>query len=90
MKVRSPLLMPLLMSEIARNNNAQLVNLYFIIDSGRFHFLKFILEGYDNLAILSSIDGKRGVVRVKTARESLKELMSVMSDISGDIKKTTI
>ena len=78
------------MSEIARNNNAQLVNLYFIIDSGRFHFLKFILEGYDNLAILSSIDGKRGVVRVKTARESLKELMSVMSDISGDIKKTTI
>ncbi len=90
MKVRSPLLIPLLMSEIAINKKAQLVDLYFIIDSGRFHFLKFILEGYDNLAILSSIDGKRGVVRVKTARESLKELMWVMSDISDGIKKTTI
>lgn len=90
MKVRSPPLMPLLMSEISINKKAQLVDLYFIIDSGRFHFLKFILEGYDNLAILSSIDGKRGVVRVKAARESLKELMCLMSDISGDIKKTTI
>ena len=90
MKVPSPPLTPLLMSDKAINKKVQLVDLYFLIDSGRFHFLKFILEGYDNLAILSSIDGKRGVVRVKAARESLTELMWVMSDISGDIKKTTI
>ena len=90
MKVPSPPSTPLLMSDKAINKKVQLVDLYFIIDSGRFHFLKFILEGYDNLAILSSIDGKRGVVRVKAARESVTELMWVMSDISGDIKKTTI
>ena len=67
-----------------------MVDLFFLIDPGRFHFLKFILEGYDNLAILSSINRKVGVVRVKTARESLQELMCLMSDISDDINKPTL
>jgi len=68
----------------------QLADLYFIIDPSRFHLLKFILEGYDNLAILSSISRKEGVVRIKTSHDSMSELMALVADVATLIKKTTI
>ncbi len=51
------------MSDKSGNSRDQLVDIYLIIDPGRFHFLKFILEGYDNLALLSSIKRKEGIVQ---------------------------
>ncbi len=82
--------MRLSMSENYGKIKDQLVDIYFIIDPGRFHFLKFILEGYDNFAILSSIKRKEGVVRVKTPRESLSDVMILISAIADSIKKTSI
>ncbi|MDH5299067.1 MAG: DUF4911 domain-containing protein, partial [Desulfobulbaceae bacterium] len=31
----------------------------------RIHFLKFILEGYDGLAVQSTVDARRGVVEIR-------------------------
>lgn len=78
------------MSEHAGKIEDRLVDVYFIIDPGRFHFLKFILEGYDNFAILSSIKGKEGIVRVKTSRESFNDVMILISAIASVIKKPSI
>jgi len=40
-------------------------DLYLAIAPHRFHFLKNILEGYDGMVVLSSIDGKKGLVRLR-------------------------
>ena len=78
------------MSEHSGKIGDQLVDIYFIIDPGRFHFLKFILEGYDNFAILSSIKRKEGIVRVKTARESFNDVIILIAAIADSIKKPSI
>lgn len=63
----------------------ELCNSYFRITPGRFHYLKFILEGYDNLAVLSST-GVPGTVRLKYARESASELFSLLASIAADLR----
>ncbi len=51
----------------------------------KFHFLKFILEGYDNMAMLSSINSKEGLVVVRYPKALRQELFSVLSDIATKI-----
>ena len=64
----------------------RLVDVYFRIAPQRFHYLKFILEGYDNLAVISSVAGHPGIVRLKCAEESLAELFTVLSDCAPTLK----
>ncbi len=61
--------------------------LYLIINPSRFNYLKNILEGYDGLAILSSIDSKKGRVRLKFSSQSRRQIFSLIAAISGDIKQ---
>ncbi len=35
------------------------------IDPDRIHFFKFILEAYDNFAVLSTVDASSGLVRLR-------------------------
>jgi hypothetical protein len=35
---------------------------YFTVDRGDIAYLRFIIESYDNLAILSTVDAKNGIV----------------------------
>ena len=58
---------------------------YLRIAPDRFHFLKFILEGYDNLAVLSSVDMKRGIVRVRYPSDLAGELYGLLSSIASKI-----
>ena len=55
--------------------NACLVDTYYSIASDRFHYLKFIIEGYDNLAVISSVKEHPHIIRLKCAAESLEELI---------------
>ncbi|WP_136806409.1 DUF4911 domain-containing protein [Desulfosediminicola flagellatus] len=56
--------------------------LYLRIAPDRFHYLKFILEGYDNMAILSSYDMKKGLVLVRYIADSRKDLFGLLSSIA--------
>ena len=49
--------------------------------------VEFIIAGYDPLAVLSSVSGKYGLIRLKCVRETLPELIRLMADIAPDIKK---
>lgn len=51
----------------------------------KFHFLKFILEGYDNMAILSSINSKDGLVIVRYPKELRSDLFDVLGNIAKKI-----
>lgn len=64
-----------------------LVETFYRIAPEKFHLLKFILEGYDNLVVLSSISGKNGIIRLKCVREALPELIFLLTDIAPRIKK---
>lgn len=56
--------------------------LYLRIAPDKFHFLKFILEAYDNLAILSSFDQKQGVVLIRHPVEMSGDLMELLASLA--------
>ena len=70
-------------------NEDNLVNLFFLIAPERFHFLKFILEGYDNLGVVSSFSSARGIVKIRCADESFHELMELITALAPQIKNRT-
>lgn len=56
--------------------------LFLRISPDCFHYLKFILEGYDNLAILSSHDMKKGIVRIRYISSSEADLIHLLASIA--------
>lgn len=60
----------------------KLAEVYLRILPGKFHYLKFILEGYDNLAILSACDSPAGVVVIRYPQEMTAELFGLLSAIA--------
>jgi hypothetical protein len=69
-------------------NEDNFLNLFFLIAPERFHFLKFIIEGYDNLGVVSSFNSGRGIVKVRCAGESFHELMELMIELAPQIKNS--
>ena len=61
--------------------------LYLGIAPARFNFLKSILEGYDGLAILSSVDGKIGTVRLRYPAELEPLLFELLSALAPGLNK---
>jgi len=53
----------------------------------RIHFLKFILEGYDGLAILSTVDSRQGIVEIRYPPESKSDLEELLFHIKPQIEK---
>jgi len=51
----------------------------------RIHFLKFILEGYDNLAVLSTVDARLGKVEIRYPAMREAELVALLESLSSDI-----
>ena len=65
----------------------RLVDTFYRIAPDRFHYLKFIIEGYDNLAVVSSISSRHGIVRLRCSSQSLPELVRLMAAIAASIKR---
>ena len=53
----------------------------------RIHFLKFILEGYDGLAILSTVDSRQGIVEIRYPLEMENDLKKILQNIEPQIIK---
>jgi len=64
-----------------------LTDTFYRIAPESFHFLKFILEGYDNLAMMSSISNTRGIIRIRCALDSLPELITIIGSVAPRIKR---
>jgi len=63
--------------------NQRLAEVYLRILPGRFHYLKFILEGYDNLAILSAYDCSAGIVVIRYPEDMATELFGLLTAIAA-------
>ena len=53
----------------------------------RIHFLKFILEGYDGLALLSTVDPRQGIVEIRYPPEIKRDLEKLLLHIKPQIVK---
>lgn len=65
----------------------RLSEIFLRIVPGKFHYLKFILEGYDNLAILSAYDNSSGIVVIRYPKTMALEVFELLSEIAGDLSK---
>ncbi len=61
--------------------------IYLLISPGKFHYLKFILEAYDNLATLSSYDSKRGIVVVRFSKYMAKDLTELLESLAPSLSQ---
>ncbi len=60
----------------------RLEGIFLRINPKQFHFLKFILEGYDGLALLSSHDIKSGIVVVRFPKIMRKEVIELLGELA--------
>jgi hypothetical protein len=61
--------------------------LYLRIYPRQIHYLKFLLEGYDGMAILSTIDVQSGLVLVRYPFQSQTVLFELLSDLAADLSR---
>ncbi|MBU1640149.1 MAG: DUF4911 domain-containing protein [Proteobacteria bacterium] len=62
----------------------QTAELHLRINRSRIHFLKFILEAYDGLAILSVVEPRHGLVLIRFAPESRREITDLLTSLAVD------
>ncbi len=63
-----------------------LESLYLNIIPARYHYLKFILEAYDGLCLLSTVPGKKGSVCIRYPREQSTILFSLIASLADSLK----
>jgi len=57
------------------------------INPERINFLKFIMEGYDGLAIQSTVDAKSGIVEIRYPHEVENDLQLLLADLGPILSK---
>ncbi len=62
-----------------------LVSLDLRMAPGRIHFLKFIIEGYDGLAMLSTVDPQLGHVRLRFSTEAEGEVCDLLDSVARQL-----
>ena len=56
------------------------------IDPEQIYFLKFILEAYDNLAIISTVDRHEGIMELKYPPELEEDVKGVLQSMTQRLK----
>lgn len=64
---------------------SRLARMRVCIAPSRIHFLKFILEGYDSMAILSTVDQQSGLVEIKYPRELQADLDGLLGSLADGL-----
>ncbi|MBU0943028.1 MAG: DUF4911 domain-containing protein [Proteobacteria bacterium] len=60
--------------------------LYLRIAPERYHYLKFILEGYDGLCLLSTVPGVRGCVVIRYPAERTRTVFRLLGNLACSIR----
>ncbi|NTV12614.1 MAG: DUF4911 domain-containing protein [Desulfobulbaceae bacterium] len=62
-----------------------LIVLYALVEPSRIAFVKFIIEAYDGLAILSTIDSQSGRISLRCPEAAVEELTSLLCSLGVEI-----
>ena len=70
------------MSDLSINNSILFCDIYIRIDPKSIAFLKFIIEGYDGLALLTTIDRRDGLVKLLVPTSRHNELWKLLEELA--------
>lgn len=59
------------------------------IRTDRISLFRFLLEGYDGLAVLTTVDVEQGLVRLTVPKDRYAELWALLAAISGELALNT-
>jgi hypothetical protein len=59
---------------------------YYRIDRRQIHFLKFVLEGYDGVAVLRTVDPQQGLIVLHIGPGSQSIVDMIIEDLGKQIK----
>lgn len=59
---------------------------YYRVDRRQIHYVKFILEGYDGLAVMRTVDPEAGVVVLHVPPGCEKDVNAVVEDLKKHIR----
>ncbi len=62
------------------------VKRYYRVDRGQIHFLKFVLEGYDGIAVLTTIDPREGLVVLQIGPGCQSMVDMIIQDLQRHIR----
>jgi len=65
-------------------------NRYYQLASRDLVYMKFILEAYEGLSTMSTVDGKRGIVRVNYPLPFAADVAALMEALSREIAVTEV
>ena len=60
-------------------------NLLFRIERSQIGFVKFIIEAYEGVAVVSTMDAAKGLVRLSVAPGCRRIVEEIMADLAGNI-----
>ncbi len=63
---------------------------YFRVDRRHIAYLRFILEGYDGLAILTTIDSRQGIVALDIPEYFVEDVNGLLVALAGETGITEI
>jgi hypothetical protein len=58
---------------------------YYRVDRSRIAYIRFILEAYDGMANMTTLDPRQGVVRMNIAPGCQADIDSIVSDLKQNI-----
>jgi hypothetical protein len=67
------------------NTGPRLVEWYLLIRPEKISWLRFILEGYDGLAILTTLSAEKGLVRLQSLEDRFKETMHLLDALADGL-----
>jgi hypothetical protein len=66
------------------------VTRYFRVGGRDLVYLKFILEGYDNMSVLSTVDAREGIVRLLVPAGFAADLAELIEALRQEIELTEL
>ena len=64
---------------------AETIKKYYRVDRRDISFLKFILEAYDGLAVLTTADSEKGIVVISIAPGCEADVEMILQDLKKDV-----
>ena len=80
-------------AEIMQNdgiNSDSVVCRYFKVAHRDMVFLKFILEAYEGMNIMSTVDNKAGIIRIAIMRGFLDDMDGLLADLGRQVSLETV
>lgn len=65
--------------------NATTYTIYLRVRKEKIGWLKFIIEGYDGLATLSTLSVSEGLIKIWTTHSSLAQLFALLDAVAGEV-----